>query len=308
MPKKTSKAAATAAAAAGDTVDETLAQAAAALPPELKAAAAKVADAVASGDIERLAAEVFGNAAAQRQPKDDLRVRMVRRAEQQRQQQLQMMERDRLIDEHQRAAWIAEDRLVANRTQHPDVSTPLEKHHRQWTELAPGRYVRAEQFSAAHMGAVMKLFAEELPEPYSVFTYEHFLMGWPDLGVLLFGYTGETPPPEAEAGGELIGSIVSSIKRKKPIGYLRGYIAMLAVRPQWRGHRLGQRLVRMTVELLKRKSAFEVCLETPVSNERAMKLYTDLGFAKTKFLTRYYLDGSDAIRLKLWFASPHFNE
>merc|ERR1719456_73756 len=55
---------------------------------------------------------------------------------------------------------------------------------------------------------------------------------------------------------------------------------------------------------MKKKGVEEVALETPTSNTGALHLYTSLGFAKTKFLHRYYLDGQDAVRLKLWLRSP----
>lgn len=193
---------------------------------------------------------------------------------------------------------------VANRTQMPITEPALEKRYTTWQQLAPGKWIRYEQFTPEYMEQLMKLFSEELPEPYSVFTYEHFLSGWPILGILLFGYEGENAPETATAGGELIGSCVSRVTWKYPQLHWRGYIAMLAVRPKWRGHRLGQALVKVSVEIMKKKKAEEVVLETPVGNDRALKLYTEMGFAKTKYLTRYYLDGSDAIRLKLWFNPP----
>ena len=42
-------------------------------------------------------------------------------------------------------------------------------------------------------------------------------------------------------------------------------------------------------------------LETEVSNDKATRLYTRLGFQKDKLLLRYYLNGGDAWRLKLLF-------
>lgn len=42
-------------------------------------------------------------------------------------------------------------------------------------------------------------------------------------------------------------------------------------------------------------------LETEVVNKGALKLYDNLGFTRVKILPKYYLNGGDAIRLKLWF-------
>ena len=41
-------------------------------------------------------------------------------------------------------------------------------------------------------------------------------------------------------------------------------------------------------------------LEAEVHNTSAVSLYLKMGFAKDKLLPRYYLNGVDAVRLKLW--------
>lgn len=44
-------------------------------------------------------------------------------------------------------------------------------------------------------------------------------------------------------------------------------------------------------------------LETEVGNATALTLYAKLGFIREKRLANYYLNGSDAFRLKLWTTS-----
>ena len=44
----------------------------------------------------------------------------------------------------------------------------------------------------------------------------------------------------------------------------------------------------------------QVVLEAEETNEKAIGLYTRLGFARAKYLYRYYLSGVSAYRLKLW--------
>lgn len=44
----------------------------------------------------------------------------------------------------------------------------------------------------------------------------------------------------------------------------------------------------------------KVVLETEITNKSALKLYENLGFVRDKRLFRYYLNGVDALRLKLW--------
>ena len=48
----------------------------------------------------------------------------------------------------------------------------------------------------------------------------------------------------------------------------------------------------------------QVVLETEVTNKGALRLYENLGFVRDKRLFRYYLNGVDALRLKLWLWPP----
>jgi peptide alpha-N-acetyltransferase len=51
---------------------------------------------------------------------------------------------------------------------------------------------------------------------------------------------------------------------------------------------------------MKRQGADEIVLETEHHNTGALLLYEKLGFIRDKRLHRYYLNGVDAFRLKLW--------
>ena len=46
--------------------------------------------------------------------------------------------------------------------------------------------------------------------------------------------------------------------------------------------------------------SLQVVLETEITNKGALNLYEKLGFVRDKRLFRYYLNGVDALRLKLW--------
>lgn len=185
--------------------------------------------------------------------------------------------------------------------QYVNEPVALSAEHTEWHEIAEGTFIRYEQFdgsdSAIHF--IVKLFTKELTEPYSSFTYQYFVFGWPDLCVTVYGVKAEKMP-DSSVVGERVGAVVSRVSRKGPGMPLRGYVAMFAVVPEFRGFRLGARMVALTVELMRAKRCDEVYLETPTSNVRALSLYTSLGLVKTKFLPRYYLDHSDAVRLKLW--------
>lgn len=46
--------------------------------------------------------------------------------------------------------------------------------------------------------------------------------------------------------------------------------------------------------------SLQIVLETEATNASALRLYEALGFVRDKRLARYYLNGNDAYRLKLW--------
>ena len=75
---------------------------------------------------------------------------------------------------------------------------------------------------------------------------------------------------------------------------------MLAVDQNYRKLRIGSTLVQMAIGEMTMGDADEVVLETEVTNKPALKLYEKLGFVRDKRLFRYYLNGVDALRLKLW--------
>ncbi|XQJ26910.1 Acetyltransferase (GNAT) family/Acetyltransferase (GNAT) domain containing protein, putative [Leishmania guyanensis] len=207
-----------------------------------------------------------------------------------------------VLSEQMRDALLAQmHQSAAQEDQYVNVPVPLTEEEKEWQEVAPNKYIRYEQFGGSdeEMSFIVNLFTAELTEPYSSFTYQYFVFGWPDLCITAFGVESETKPDKTVVGDK-VGAIVSRVTRKGAGMPLRGYVAMFAVVPSFRGYRLGSRLVSRTVELMRAKDCDEVYLETPTSNARALSLYLNLGFAKTKFLPRYYLDHSDAVRLKLW--------
>ncbi|XP_039254645.1 N-alpha-acetyltransferase 30-like [Styela clava] len=146
-------------------------------------------------------------------------------------------------------------------------------------------YMRYE--SERQMAAIMQLITKDLSEPYSIYTYRYFIHNWPHLCFL------------AMHESEYVGAIVCKLDLHKKITR-RGYIAMLAVDKTVRRKRIGTNLVKMAIETMNIEGCDEVVLETEVTNQPALKLYENLGFVRDKRLFRYYLNGVDALRLKLW--------
>ena len=139
---------------------------------------------------------------------------------------------------------------------------------------------------------LMQLVAPQLSEPYSIFTYRFFLVGWPQLCFL------------AHAGDRLVGAIVAKAEREE--GILRGYIAMLVVDPDYRKCGIGLKLAELCITKMC-ETCDEIVLETEVSNVTALRLYEGLGFLRSERLPRYYMNGSDAYRLKCWVKERTIN-
>ena len=76
---------------------------------------------------------------------------------------------------------------------------------------------------------------------------------------------------------------------------------MLAVENHYRKQGIAKQLSKLLLEEMKRESVVEVVLETEDSNLAALCLYERLGFVRDKYLPNYYLNGSSAFRLKMWF-------
>ena len=174
------------------------------------------------------------------------------------------------LDEARRRSMSAE--LCASR--HPNV---------EWVE-----YVDESQ-----LPEVMTLVDNDLSEPYSIFTYRYFVRNWPQLCLL------------ARLDGETVACIVSKAEMEhSPLtgeSVYRGYIAMLAVNNNYRRYGIGTALVCRSIERMREIGCDEVMLETEVTNKVALGLYEKLGFARDERLFKYYLNGVDAFRLKLWF-------
>ncbi|CAH0625444.1 unnamed protein product [Chrysodeixis includens] len=141
--------------------------------------------------------------------------------------------------------------------------------------------------SEQQMPEIMRLIQKDLSEPYSIYTYRYFIHNWPKLCFL------------ATHEGKCIGAIVCKLDMHRNV-VKRGYIAMLAVDEKYRKRKIGSRLVRKAIQAMINDNADEVVLETEITNKPALKLYENLGFVRDKRLFRYYLNGVDALRLKLW--------
>ncbi|XP_053392311.1 N-alpha-acetyltransferase 30-like [Mercenaria mercenaria] len=141
--------------------------------------------------------------------------------------------------------------------------------------------------SEVQMPDIMRLITKDLSEPYSIYTYRYFIHNWPKLCFL------------AMDGAKCVGAIVCKLDLHKKM-VRRGYIAMLAVDSEYRRKKIGSHLVLKAIKAMIADDCDEVVLETEITNQAALRLYENLGFVRDKRLFRYYLNGVDALRLKLW--------
>lgn len=97
-----------------------------------------------------------------------------------------------------------------------------------------------------YLTAMRQLISKDLSEPYSIYVYRYFLYQWGDLCFLA-----------VDQDDNLVGVVVSKLEPHRG-GPLRGYIAMLAVREEYRGQGIATRLVRMAIDKMIERDADEV--------------------------------------------------
>ncbi|KAK2763807.1 N-alpha-acetyltransferase mak3 [Arachnomyces sp. PD_36] len=139
-----------------------------------------------------------------------------------------------------------------------------------------------------YVAAIRQLISKDLSEPYSIYVYRYFLYQWGDLCFMA-----------VDDENNLVGVVVSKLEPHRG-GPLRGYVAMLAVREEYRGKGIATKLVRKAIDAMIEQDADEIALETEITNTAAIKLYERLGFLRSKRLHRYYLNGNSAFRLVLY--------
>lgn len=111
------------------------------------------------------------------------------------------------------------------------------------------RYVRYDSAREnEYVAAMRQLISKDLSEPYSIYVYRYFLYQWGDLCFMAM-----------DQHDNLVGVVVSKLEPHRG-GPLRGYIAMLAVREEYRGRGIATRLVRMAIDAMIDRNADEVCL------------------------------------------------
>lgn len=120
--------------------------------------------------------------------------------------------------------------------------------------------------------------------------------------------TGKPRESEEAKGEEVVGVCISRVaarlKRSGEAGKKRGYIGMLAIRDDYRRMGLAQTMVAASIySMVRVDHAQEIVLEVEGVNSSARRLYAGLGLTTDKLLPKYYLNGSDAYRMRLEIAA-----
>ena len=71
---------------------------------------------------------------------------------------------------------------------------------------------------------------------------------------------------------KFIGCIIGKTEKSTRLG-IKSYIAMIAVKKDYRSKGIGKQLVKLFIDHIKSKNISEVYLETEVTNVAAIKLY-----------------------------------
>lgn len=99
----------------------------------------------------------------------------------------------------------------------------------------------------------------------------------------------------AEQDGHVIGDGIALVRRQRQ--GLTGRIYSLAVHPQQRGKKFGQRLLHALMAGLVARGVKRIYLEVDHTNAAAVALYERNGFRTVNILSGYYGEGRDAMRM-----------
>ncbi|KTW31052.1 peptide alpha-N-acetyltransferase MAK3 [Pneumocystis jirovecii RU7] len=159
----------------------------------------------------------------------------------------------------------------------------------------------------SQLQSIINLITHDLSEPYSIYVFRYFIHQWYENETLISLSLNYRPELcfLAKENDIIVGTIICKLENHKK--YLRGYIAMLAVKKEYRKRGIASKMVEKILSIMKEKNTDEVILETEVTNKEAIILYENFGFIRDKRLHRYYLNTSDAYRLILKFKEPTYS-
>lgn len=97
----------------------------------------------------------------------------------------------------------------------------------------------------------------------------------------------------AELAGKIVGVVIGF--KHTP---LEGRVFWLAVKPAYQNRGIGRLLLSYILRIFSRLGAVSATLEVRISNKRAQKLYTSMGFYVDSVIPSYYSDGEAALIMR----------
>lgn len=142
--------------------------------------------------------------------------------------------------------------------------------------------------------AIRQLISNDLSEPYSIYVYRYFLYQWGHLCFMVRLISCAFYISRSHANvcvkaldddDNLIGVIVCKLEPHRG-GPMRGYIAMLATRKDYRGHGIATSLVKMAIEKMISEDADEVSTLASLHNSPVAR--TDKHSDRSRNRSRQY--------------------
>lgn len=127
-----------------------------------------------------------------------------------------------------------------------------------------------------------------LPENYPIDFYLSMVIKYSDISYVIVNC------------GTPIGYVLLTLEPLSKINVgenpheMYGYIASIAVMPEWRRNGVAQKLIGAAMAALRARGISSSCLHVRVDNIGAISLYKKLGYSVISVETEYYDDGTDA--------------
>ena len=130
----------------------------------------------------------------------------------------------------------------------------------------------------ADIPIVLEIERKSFPFPFGEVLIGNIYYGTPELCYII------------ECGGKIVGFLLggyTSIPRQ-------AHILSIAIKPSFRGRGFGRRILVHFLEKTKVLGYTSIKLEVQVDNDKAIKLYEELGFKIETRIRKYYQDNADA--------------
>ena len=125
---------------------------------------------------------------------------------------------------------------------------------------------------------VLEIERKSFPFPFGEVLINNIYIGAPELCYVI------------EYAGEIVGFLLGGYTATPR----QAHILSIAIKPGFRGRGYGRRILVHFLERTKILGYSSIKLEVQVDNDKAIKLYVELGFRIERRIRKYYQDNADA--------------